>query len=179
MNSICIYVLNSLSTIVTASRSPGQQRHACTSEECQVATVVGKDRLVFYFFHMEYTVRISQREVIQVAKAVLVVQCTIGFAETRHEMTELATSSNGIQIMQFAGSLYCFASLLYLFNSITSKSGNYIHVSVHIELIQYTLLRITDFSILFSFCGRAVRIRFFFFVGSSIARVSLSRSEIS
>ena len=38
----------------------------------------------------------------------------------------------------------------------------HIHVSVHVELLQYTLLRITDLCILFSFCGMAVRMRFFF-----------------
>ena len=59
-------------------------------KKCQVATVVGKDRLVFYFVYMEYTVRICQREVIQFAKAILVIQCTIGFAEARHVVSKVA-----------------------------------------------------------------------------------------
>ena len=60
-------------------------------KKCQVATIIGKDRLIFYFVYMKHTVRTCQREVIQVAKAVLVVQCTIGFAEARYIVAERAT----------------------------------------------------------------------------------------
>ena len=92
-------------------------------KESQVITVVSKDRLVFHIVHMEHTVRTCQREVFQVAKAILVVQCTIGFAEIRHIVAKVAFVFKWYPDDAFAGSLYCFASLLYLFYSITSKSG--------------------------------------------------------
>ena len=100
MNSICIYVLKSLSGIsfphsrghyvpLGESKTPLQPLDSQVNsimrvqmKECQIAAIVGKDRLIFYFVYMEYTVRTCQREVVQLAKAILVVQCTIRFAET-------------------------------------------------------------------------------------------------
>ena len=44
---------------------------------------------------MEYAAGVYQRELVQFVKAVLVVQCAIGFAETRHVMTKASPVLKG------------------------------------------------------------------------------------
>ena len=101
---------------------------------------------------MEYTVRICQRELVQLTKAILVIQCTIRFAEARHIVAEGIFVTEGypdntirwffvflgqsLVLVQFHHIEIGYLELLGQFSNFIESHwlSIHIHVSMHIEL---------------------------------------------